>query len=120
VADFYERMQATSKRLLTKYKQGAVVYNAPGSDGDPFNPPTPGQSYPVSAVQAQGREKQTYIDGGYIVATDILLAVAPFEVEPTQAGTIDINGDEYQIVMVDSPTVLPADGQLVWFVGCRK
>jgi hypothetical protein len=111
---FYDRMQSTASRLLTKYKQGAVVYNAPGSDGDPFNPPTPGQSYPVSAVQ------QTYIDGGYIVATDILLAVAPFEVEPTLSGTMTINGETYQIVMVDSPTVLPADGQLVWFVGCRK
>lgn len=120
MTDFYTRMQATSKRLLTKYKQGTVIYNAPGSDGDPLNPPTAGQSYSVDAVQAQGSDKQRYIDGGYIVATDILLAVAPFDVEPTQAGTMTINGDEYQIIMVDSPTVLPADGQLVWFIGCRK
>lgn len=120
MTDFYTRMQETSQRLLTKYKQGTVVYNAPGSEGDPFNPPTPATPYTMNAVQAQGSEKQTYIDGGYIVATDILLAVAPFEVEPTQSGTMDINGDVYQVVMVDSPTVLPAEGQLVWFVGCRK
>lgn len=119
MTDFYTRMQQTSQRLLTKYKQGTVVYNAPGSDGDPFNPPTAGQSYPVSAVQAQGRDKQTYIDGGYIVATDILLAVAPFDVEPTQSGTMEINGDTYQVVFVDSPTVEPSS-PVAYFIGCRK
>jgi len=119
VADFYSRMQVTSQRLLKKFKQGTVIYNAPGSAGDPFTPATAETPYGVDAVQAPASRKKTYIDGGYITATDILLAVAPFVVEPSQAGTMSINGEVYQVVFVDSPTVEPAS-PLVWFVGCRK
>jgi hypothetical protein len=119
VAEFYPRLQLTSQRLLKKFKQGTVIYNAPGSAGDPFTPATASTPYGVDAVQAPAGRKQTYIDGGYITATDILLAVAPFAVEPSQSGTMNINAVVYQIVFVDSPTVEPAS-PLVWFIGCRK
>lgn len=119
MTDFYNRLQQTSQRLIKQYGQGTITYNAPGSEGDPFNLPLPGQSYPVDAVQSQGDRKKQYMDGGYIIATDILLAAAPFEVEPTQAGTMTINGDEYQVVFVDSPTVEPS-APVVYFIGCRK
>ena len=116
---FYQRMQATSQRLIKRFNQGAVIYNAPGDPGDPFNPPTAGTSYPVDAVQAPASRKKTYIDGGYVIATDVLLAVSPFAVAPSQSGTMTINGEVYQVVMVDSPTVEP-ESPLVWFIGCRK
>ena len=119
VADFYNRMQATSQRLISRFKQGAVVYNEPGGSADPFTPAPAGTPHTVDAVQAPESRKNTYIDGGYIVSTDILLAVAPFGVEPVQAGTVDINGETYQIVFVDSPTVEPS-APLVHFIGCRK
>ena len=117
---FYQRMQATSQRLISRFKQGTVVYNEPGGNADPFNPAPAGTPHTVDAVQAPEGRKKTYVDGGYIVATDVLLAVAPFGVEPVQAGTVDINGERYQVVMVDSPTVLETTDQLVWFIGCRK
>lgn len=120
MTSFYQRMQATSQRLISKFKQGTVIYNEPGAAGTPTTPPGPETPHAVDAVQAPESRKKTYIDGGYIVATDVLLAVAPFGVEPTQAGTVSINGEVYQIKMVDSPTVLETTGQLVWFIGCRK
>lgn len=120
MADFYGRMQQTSQRLINKFKQGDVVYNAPGTPASPFNAGTDPTPYPVDAVEAPAKDKKTYIDGGYIVATDVLLVVSPFGIEPTQSGTMQINGDIYQIVMVDSPTVLPPSDQLVWRIGCRK
>ena len=116
---FYQRMQGTSRRLINQFKQGAVAYNAPGTEGDPFNPPTAGTSYPVDAVQSSGNRKKQYVDAGYIVGTDILLAVSPFAVEPSQSGTLTINGEQHQIVMVDNPTIEP-ESPLVWFIGCRK
>ena len=119
MSDFYQRMQATSQRLIGKFSQGSVVYNEPGGEADPFNPAPAGTPHPVDAVQAPEGRKRTYVDGGYIVATDILLAVAPFGVGPTQAGTVSINGEVYQVVLVDSPTVEPS-APLVHFIGCRK
>lgn len=121
MADFYAKMQATSKRLIDKFAQGAVVYNEPGATtGDPWDPvegsPVP---HEVKAVQAPADRKKQYVDGGFIVATDILLAVAPFDTDPTLDGSMTINGEEHQIVFVDSPTVDPAN-PLAWFVGCRK
>ena len=119
MADFYQRMQATSQRLIGKFSQGAIIYTEPGGEADPFNPAPEGTPHPVDAVQAPESRKKTYVDGGYITATDILLAVAPFGVEPVQAGTMSINGETYQIVMTDSPTVEPS-APLVHFIGCRK
>lgn len=118
---FYDRMQATSKRLINKFKQGTVIYNHPGAiSGDSWNP-TVGAStaYPASAAEVQGKRKKTYIDGGFIIATDILLIVAPFDVDPVMSGTMSINGVDHQIIMIDNPTIDP-DSPLVWFIGCRK
>lgn len=115
----YDRGRATASRLLEQYAQGTVIYNEPGSTGgDPWNP-TPGAStpYPVNTTKMQGREKNQYIEGGYIVSSDVLLFVAVFDVEPTLSGTMTINGQEHQIVMVNPVTnVQPPMG---WHVGCR-
>lgn len=120
MSSFYDRMQATSQRLIKRFKQGTVIYNHPGGEATPFDPAPADTPYTVDAVQAPDTRKRTYIEGGYIVATDVLLAVSPFGVEPVQDGTVSINGEVFQIVMIDSPTVLPATGQLVWFIGCGK
>lgn len=116
---FYSQLQATSQRLIKQFSQGIVIYNEPGGNADPFNPAPAGTPHTVDALQAAHSRKSTYVDGGYIVATDILLAVSPFGVVPTTAGTMSINGQVYQIVMIDNPTVEP-DSPMLWFVGCRK
>jgi hypothetical protein len=114
-------MQTTSKRLINKFKQGTIIYNQPGVvSGDAWNPGVGASTlHNVDGVQAKSSDKKRYIDGGFIVGTDILLAVAPFAIAPDMAGTISINGVEHQIIMIDNPTVEP-DYPLVWFIGCRK
>lgn len=121
MSNFYTRMQATSKRLINKFKQGSIIYNQPGVLGGDSWDPTIGTSTPhnVDGVQAQGDKKKKYMEAGFIIGTDILLVVAPFDVSPDMAGTMSINGEEHQIIMIDNPTIEP-DSPLVWYIGCRK
>lgn len=119
MASLIERGQQLSKRLIRENKQGVTVYNHPGSEGDPFNPPTPGFSYDVDAVETPESIKKEYVVGGYVVASDRVISVAPFGAEPDMSGTMDINGDTYQIVMVKAATLEP-DTPVIWRIGCRK
>lgn len=119
VADFYARMQSTSKRLIKKFKQGEAVYVQPGLPASPFTPGTEATQHTVDAVQAEAKDKKSYVDGGYIVSTDILLIVSPFAVAPEMAGKMIINDEQHEIVMIDNPTIEPT-APLLWFVACRK
>ena len=118
--NIYDDMQsALEYELDSAAKQGLLVYNAPGTDGDPFNPPTQGQDYPVKGWNITGDKRNKYIAGGYIVSSDVLVSVLPFEVEPTLSGTMTINGVVHQIIFVD-PATLDTDHPVVWRIGCRK
>lgn len=74
MTDFYTRMQATSKRLLTKYKQGTVVYNAPTTEPDPFNP-EPLSKIKVRLAATVSGVAAEYVQPGYIEATDLQVTV---------------------------------------------
>jgi hypothetical protein len=114
-------MQATASSLIDKFAQGDIRYIVQGAPTGPAWDPQPGADveYPVKAVKVAGQRFQTYVDNGLIVATDVMLAVSVFDVEPTLAGRMKINGVEHQIVMVDKSSVVPGT-PLVWMVGCRK
>ena len=116
----YDDMQSALKYEVDNFaSQGVLVYNAPGDPGDPFNPPTDGQDYPVKGWNITGNKRNKYIEGGYIIASDVLLSVVPFGVKPSMSGTMTINGEIHQIVFVDPATIDP-DNPVVWRIGCRK
>ena len=118
--NIYDDMQsALTDEVNNVASQGVIVYNAPGTPGDPFTAPTSGLSYPVKGWNITGRTRNKYIDAGYIIASDLLIAVVPFAVKPEVSGTITVNGVEHQIVMVDGATIDP-DKPVVWRIGCRK
>lgn len=99
--------------------QGNLIYTSPGSEGDPFTPPTPGQDYPVKGWNITGSTRNKYIDGGFIVTSDLLLAIVPFGVKPEMGGTVSVNGVVHQIIMIDGATIDP-EHPVVWRVGLRK
>ena len=110
---FYERMQGTATKLLTKFNQGSVNYIITRPATGPDYNPTPGApiSYPLNAT-ASGVE-QKYIKEGYIAASDIQITAAVFDVEPTQEGVIEIDGKEKQIIAIKK---IPAAGVVVSWV----
>lgn len=118
---FYAEMQDVASELLAEFSQGTIAYVEDGPPtGDPWAPgPGAPVSHPVNAVRVAGKRLQTYIDGGQIVATDVLLAVSVFDADPKMSGRMNINGEDYQIVMVDKSTLEPT-APIAWFVGCRK
>ena len=75
MADFYGRMQQTASRLLGKYQQGTVVYHAPTTEPDPFNPEPLASMKATLRATARGVAKE-YIQPGYIEATDLQVTVA--------------------------------------------
>ena len=117
---FYPRMRSTAQRLISKYNQGTANYNHPSGKATPFTPGVTYTSYLVNLVQAPTGKKEYYEKGGHIQAADTLVAVAPFAIRPTIDGTLTLNDEEYQIVMVDSPTALPTGQKIVYFLGLRK
>jgi hypothetical protein len=115
----YARAQGTAVRLLERFAQGGTVYVEPGTPTGNEWDPQPGTptEYPVSAVKISGNKFEQYVAGGLIVATDVLLYVAPFGVEPTMAGLMRIDGVDHQIVLIDKESFgLP----LAWTIGCRR
>lgn len=110
---FYQKMQGTASRLLKKFQQGSINYIITGPATGPDYNPTPGApiSYPLDAT-ASGVE-QKYIKEGYIAASDIQVTTAVFDVEPTNEGVIEIDGQEKQIISVKK---LPAAGIVVSWV----
>lgn len=120
MSGIYDDMQsALAYQVETFASQGVIVYNAPGTEGDPFNPPTAGVDYPISGWNITGSKRNKYIEGGYIVSSDVLISVVPFSVAPVMSGKITINGNAFQIIMID-PATLDPDNPVVWRIGCRK
>lgn len=120
MAKLTERGQALAKRLISENAQGSTVYVQPGDTTGPAFDPTvgPPTRHNVSAVQINGGIRDSYVSGGSILESDILLNVAPFETNPKLEGIMEINGKDYEIVHV-SPSTVDPDTPIVWRVGCR-
>lgn len=100
MADFYGKMQGTASRLLTKFKQGAVIYIEPGATtGDPWNPVegTPTNHELNAAVSGVSDQ---YVDGSTVLSSDLMVTCAVFDVEPSLDGTMTIDGEAVQIIRV--------------------
>lgn len=100
MADFYERLQGTATRLLTKFSQGAIVYNAAGATtGDEWNPVKGiASQYPVKGT-VSGVSKE-YVDDATVQASDLMVSLAVFDVEPDMTGTMTIDGIDHQIIKI--------------------
>jgi len=115
---FYTRLQATATRLMERFKQGSISYTSPPTtSGSSFNPTiVAGTNYALKAT-AKGVSKQ-YIDGSFIVSSDIEVTCAVFGFAPVTAGTITIDGNVHQIVQV---IAIPSAGTtLAWRLICRR
>lgn len=104
MADIYDRMQATARRLLAPTSEGglgqgsiALVRYVPGAPGpDPWSPPSPSTRQITTlkgAARGVGKELigAPVETGGQIVATDLIVIVAPWggAYEPTDVLEID-------------------------------
>lgn len=103
----YTQRQARAKRQFKRYEQGVLLYVAPGSEsGDPWNPTTGSPTnHPVEGVVTG--VSQEFVDGTYIIASDLQATVSVFDVEPTVEGLFKIDGKDHQIKKVNQ---MPAAG----------
>lgn len=117
MSSLYERLQGTATRLMDRFQQGVVTYNAPGADtGTPWNPAEgEGASYALTAtVKGAGAN---YRDSTLVRESDLIVTASVFSVNPTLAGTVTIDGREHQIVMIEQ---IPAAGTIVaWRMAVR-
>lgn len=113
----YGKMQSTASRLLARFKQGVVVYTAPGTTTGPDYAPviTPGTAYTLDATVSGVSEE--YVDGSQIVATDKMVTAAVFGERPVNAGTLTIDGKVLQILRVVA--VPEAGTTIVWKIIAR-
>ena len=113
----YGKMQNTASRLIARFKQGVIVYTAPGTQSGPDYAPviTPGASYTLDATATGVSEE--YVDGTQIIATDTEVTAAVFGAVPTSEGTLTIDGAVQQIVGIKQ---IPAAGTpVVWKIFAR-
>ena len=117
MSDFYTRLQGTATKLMDKFQQGTVRYIALGETTGPAYDPVVGEPTPYTVNATVRGVQQQYIQDGYISASDLQAILSVFEVEPSTAGTLEIDGKEYQIIQVDA---LPGAGTTVaWRVFCK-
>lgn len=113
----YKKMQDTAKRLIDRFSQGELVYIKPGEvTGPAFNPVIgPPTEHPCKGVVSGVAEH--FIRDGYINASDYMARLSVFDVEPTTAGKLRVDGVERQIIEVKR---MPAAGVVVaWLVILR-
>lgn len=114
----YDRMQATATRLLGQYSQGTIKYLAPVAVTGPAWAPTVGTPTEYTLKATANGVLQKFVDGTLVLASDIQIMCAVFDVSPTTSGVIDIDGRKHQIVRVDQ---IPAAGTPVaWRMFCRS
>jgi hypothetical protein len=100
MTDFYTKLQGTATRLLTKFNQGTIEYVDPGTPtGDEWNPiPGTPTAYSLNAT-ASGVSDQ-YVDGTTVLASDLMVNAAVFDIEPSMKGTVTIDGKTHQIIRI--------------------
>lgn len=98
MADFYERMQATATRLLTKYKQGTVILRR-STITTGSNPWSPIADTPVDHTLKCVVEPvhQKYIDNSTVLSTDRQVLFSSLEFEPENTDQIVIDGEVFEI-----------------------
>lgn len=121
MAGIYDELQGVASEILSEFQQGTVRYIHPGEQTGPDYDPQPGTPtpYSVNATKTPQKVKQKYVDGGYIVASDFMLNVAAFDIEPVMDGEMEINGVKHQIIMID-PATMDTDAPIIWRIGCRS
>lgn len=123
MADIYERMQATARRLLAPTDEGGlgqgkielVRYVAgppPANSWDPPSPPSRQVTPLDGAASGVGKELVgTPVEtGGQIVATDLQVIVAPWGGEYDPADVLEIDGKPVTVLSVRN---IPAAGTVV-------
>lgn len=132
----YARMQATADRLMTRFKQGAVLLTRTTiATGDPDTPWIPGApTTDVYELRATAKGVSAdLVDGTLIVATDLELTLGPKAVhtltdgDPADGAEVEVEVDAADVISIDgrAATVLrvirlPAAGTLVaWRVVVR-
>jgi len=117
--NIYEDMQLAMLRDMQQTSgQGAIRYVKPGAATGPAYDPQPGAptDHPVNVVVSG--VAQEYVDGSYVLSTDEAAQLCAFDVEPTLAGRLEVDGVEREIVKVER---LPSAGTLVgWYVIIRS
>lgn len=116
----YQRMAATSSRLLMRFAQGNIVLTRPGTTTpgpNPWDPPvvSPPQSWTLNAT-AKGVSEQ-FVGSDGIVGTDTEVTIAPFGDEIGASDVLSIDGQAVTVVKVMR---IPRAGTvIVWKVVCR-
>ena len=131
MADLYDRMQATATRLLSPTSEGglgqgsiALVRYVPGAPGpDPWSPPSePTRQVTPLKGAARGVGKELIgapvETGGQIVATDLIVIVAPWDGAYEPADVLELDGSPVTILSVKN---IPAVGTVcaIQFVARR-
>ena len=98
MADFYERMQATATRLLTKYKQGSVIFRRISitAGSNPWDASV-GSSVDYTLKCAVEPVHQKYIDNSTVLSTDRQVLFSSLEIEPENTDQIIIDGKTFEI-----------------------
>lgn len=97
MADFYQRMQNTATSLLTKFSQGSAQYVAITNSGTEWNPTRTETLHDVN-LTANGTA-EAYADDT-VLASDLVVSMAVFDVEPDLNGALVIDGKRHQIIRV--------------------
>jgi len=108
----YGKMQGTASRLMARFKQGTIVYTAPGTQSGPDYAPVFSDPVPYTLDATATGVSEEYVDGTQIIATDTEVTAAVFGAVPTSEGTLTIDGQALQIVGIKQ---IPAAGTpVVW------
>lgn len=98
MANFYERMQSTATRLLTKFQQGTILLrrSTVSSGSSPWNPSISSfTDYTLRCVVEPVYTK--YIDNTTVLSTDRMVLFDILEVEPVLTDRIVIDGKTFEI-----------------------
>ena len=106
----YTAEQKEYAEQMKDVEQGVIVYLHPGAvTGDAWNPTVGASTSHTLSGYSKG-VSQKYIDGTFIVSTDIEITTAAFAVSPVSSGTLTVDGSSLQIIKIIQ---IPAAGTAV-------
>jgi hypothetical protein len=111
MSQFYDRLQGTASRLLTKYKQGTVEIGRPSNTpgANPWDAPTLTTVWTELNAIARG-VSQSLVDGVQVVASDLQVIASLTDYTPIASDLMRIDGKRVTIVRIDQ---IPAAGDPV-------
>jgi len=115
---FYDRMAATTLRLLTKFGGPVVLPRETGEKIDPVTGAvTAGADATVTTTGLIKPYPDNMIDNTRILASDrLLVCSSEYEILPSDKPTI--GGEDWSVVSIK--TVKPTDTAVVYFVQVRR